>query len=177
MNVKKVILITVAAVAAVAILVGAFWLFPRVVAIAGIAYVSRWELAAEYKDYAAEFNTVKDYVLKNYPSDEGRRLSVTTLLSEHGRTLYDRDTKEYAELPEPIQAALDAVDENAFPSKDSDLDKICVRGERVDFCISSGTYRLVYSPDEKPTWFRSPDDETKIRVKRIKDGWYHVVKE
>lgn len=140
------------------------------------SHTNTWKWVAEYEDYASEFNTVKDYVLENYASEEERVLDVTTLLNEHGRTLYDRDTEEYAELPEPIQAALDAVDENAFPDKDSDLDKICVRGGRVDFCISSGTYRLVYSPDEKPTWFRSSDDETKIRVKRIKDGWYHVVK-
>ena len=140
------------------------------------SHANTWKWTAEYEEYASEFNTVKDYVLENYASEEGRELDVTSLLSAHGRTLYDRDTKEYAELPEPIQAALDTVDENAFPDKDSELDKICVRGERVDFCISYGTYHLVYSPDEKPTWFRSPDDETKIRVKRIKDGWYHVVK-
>ena len=72
-----------------------------------------WKWTAEYEEYASEFNTVKDYVLKNYASEEGRELDVTSLLSAHGRTLYDRDTGEYAELPEPIQAALDTVDENA----------------------------------------------------------------
>ena len=138
-------------------------------------YTGIWIWTAEYKEYASEFNTVKDYMLENYASDETRLLYVTSLLSEHGRTLYDRETEEYAELPENVQAALDAIDENAFPYKHSDLDKICVRGGRVDFCISYGVYRLVYSPDGKPTWFREPDDETPFRVKRIKDGWYHVV--
>lgn len=174
MNVKKVILITVAAVAAVAILVGAFWLFPRVVAIAGIAYVSRWEFAAEYRDYAAEFNTVKDYVLKNYPSDEGRRLSVISLQNEHGRALKDYETEKYAELPADVQSALNTIAEKAF-SQNASLGSIWVHGDRVDFRTIKG-YHLVYSPDGKPKWLRSPDDETEFRVKRIKNGWYHVMK-
>lgn len=140
------------------------------------SYTNTWIWKEEYEDYASEFNTVKDYVLGNYASEEERVLDITSPLSTESRTLYEYETKEYAELPADVQSALDAVDENAFPYKNSDLSKICVRGERVDFCISYGTYRLVYSPDEKPTWFNSPDDETEIRVKRIKDGWYHVVK-
>lgn len=175
MKTKKVMLIAVAAVAAVAILIGVFWLFPRVAAIAGIAYASRWEFAAEYKDYAAEFNTVKNYVLKNYPSDEGGMLSVTSLQNEHGRTLKDDETEKYAELPTDVQSALDTIVENAF-SQNASLETIWIYGDRVDFCTRKG-YRLVYSPDGKPTWLRSPDDETEFRVKRIKDGWYHVMKE
>ena len=174
MKAKKVTLIAVAAVAAVAILAGAFWLFPRAFAIAGIAYVSRWEFAAEYRDYAAEFNTVKDYVLKNYPSDEGRRLSVISLQNEHGRALKDYETEKYAELPADVQSALNTIAEKAF-SQNASLGSIWVRGDRVDFYTSKG-YHLVYSPDGKPTWLRSPDDETEFRVKRIKDGWYHVMR-
>ncbi len=175
MKAKKVILIAVAAVAAVAILVGAFWLFPRVVAIVGIASADRWMFAAEYKDYASEFNTVKDYVLKNYPSDEGRSLSVTSTLNEHGRTLYEYETKEYAELPEKVKSALDTIAEKAF-LQNASVEDIWVYGNRVDFCTIKG-YRLVYSPDGKPTWLHTPDDGEEFRVKRIKDGWYHVMHE
>ena len=169
MKTKKPILIAVAAVAVVAVM----WLISHGVFIGLFAYTSRWEFAAEYEEYASEFNIVKDYVLENYASEERRTLSITSPLSEHGRTLYEYETKEYATLPEEVKAALDTIDEEAF-RQDASIECIHVHGNRVDFWTIKG-YRLVYSPDGKPTWFREPDDETPFRVKRIKDGWYHVV--
>ena len=117
---------------------------------------------------------MKDYVAENYPSEEERWLDVTSALNEHGRTLYEYDTKVYAELPTEVQAALDTIEENAFSSH-AYLNTIRIRGNRVDFCTQVG-YALVYSPDEKPTWMHIANDPTNIRVKKIGDGWYHVKK-
>lgn len=175
MKTKKLILIVVAAVAAVAVTIGVIWLISRIAFIGLFAYASRWEFAAEYQEYASEFNVVKDYVLENYPSEERRILSITSTLSEHGRTLYEYDTKEYATLPEEVKQALDTIVEQAF-SQNASVETIHVHGNRVEFCTIKG-YRLVYSHDGKPTWFCDPDDETEVRVKKIKDGWYHMMKE
>lgn len=138
-------------------------------------YTETWEFAAEYEEYASEFNVVKDYIAGQYASEERQILSVTSPLNEHGRTLYDHDTKEYAELPENVKNALDTIAEEAFTQK-APIETIHVYGNRINFRTMQGYY-LVYSPDEKPTWLHSPDDETDFKVKRIKDGWYHMVKD
>ena len=138
-------------------------------------YTETWAFAAEYEEYASEFNVVKDYIAGQYASEERRILSVTSPLNEHGRTLYDHDTKEYAELPDNVKTALDTIAEKAFTQK-APVESIHVYGNRINFRTMKGYY-LVYSPDEKPTWLHSPDDETDFKVKRIKDGWYHMVKD
>ena len=139
------------------------------------SYTHTWIWSAEYEEYASEFNTVKDYIAGQYASEERRILSVTSTLNEHGRTLYDHDTKEYAELPDNVKTALDTIAEKAFTQK-APVESIHVYGNRINFRTMQGYY-LVYSPDEKPTWLHSPDDETDFKVKRIKDGWYHMVKD
>ena len=173
MKTKKLILIVVAAVAVVAVAVAVMFVASGSFVALSLYFTGIWQHAAEYEEYASEFNVVKDYVLENYASEERRTLSITSPLSEHGRTLYEYETKEYATLPEEVKAALDTIDEEAF-RQDASIECILVHGNRVDFWTIKG-YRLVYSPDGKPTWFREPDDETPFRVKRIKDGWYHVV--
>ena len=53
---KKLILIVVAAVA----VIGVIWLISHLVFIGLFAYTSRWEFAAEYEEYASEFNVVQE---------------------------------------------------------------------------------------------------------------------
>ena len=170
MKVKKVIRLV--AVGAVSVCVA--WLVSRIVLLGVFFYVGRWEWAVEYKDYASEFNTVKDYVMENYASEEEKWVSVSFPLNSPKDfiTLYDPDTKEYAELPEDVKAALETIVDEAF-SSDAHLNTIRICGDRIDFCAQV-PYALVYSPDEKPTWMYIHTDPTDIRVKRIGDGWYHV---
>lgn len=170
MKVKKII----ESVAIVTAFVCVAWLVSRLVLVGIFMYVDRWAWAVEYKDYASEFNTVKDYVMENYASEEEKWVSVSFPLNSPKDfiTLYDPDTKEYAELPEDVKAALETIADEAF-SSDAHLHTIRICSDRIDFCTQV-PYALVYSPDEKPTWMYNYNNPTDIRVKKIGDGWYHV---
>lgn len=131
---------------------------------------NKWIYAAEYDEYADEFNLIKDYVLEEYPNETDKWLSVTSG-SEPNR-LFDPDSD--LDSPDEINEALTLVCRNAFPHKDSYLEVIRIHGNRVSFCIPNGQYALVYSPDEKPSWVNSPTETNGVFVKKIGDGWYHV---
>lgn len=135
-------------------------------------YISTWKVSADYKPYANDFNTVKDYIASEYPDESNKWLSV---LSKDGKSvIYDPDTKKYLQLPSDVAASLDTICKNAFPDKDSFLDTIRIHKNRISFCISRAPYALVFSPDEKPTWLTYSDKEHKVKVKTIGGGWYHV---
>lgn len=133
-------------------------------------YASKWQFCADFKEYEDEFNCVKDYVLQFY---RGSTEKYVVVVRKDGElTLYDPDLRYYFELPEDVSEALEAIEE-AFVPKAS-LDLIRFWGNRVLFATEQ-PYVLVWSPDEKPTWLSSPDDDREISVKKAGDGWYHVV--
>lgn len=137
-----------------------------------IFYGDIWKYCADYEEYADEFNLVKDYIEAEFSNKTDKYLSINSYGGE--LKVYNPDTKEYLQLPDDVKSALYVVDRNGFPNKDSGLELIRIHEGRISFCISNRRYALVFSPDQKPTWVNSPDEEHKVRVKSIGDGWYHV---
>lgn len=82
---------------------------------------------------------------------------------------------EYLTLPDDVALSLDRISKKGFPNKDSNLDVIRIHEGRISFCIVNGNYALVYSPDKKPSWLHAPNENIGVEVKKIQDGWYHVV--
>ncbi len=148
-------------------------------AIIGLAFslnnTHMWKYSADFDEYKDDFVVLKDYVEETFSSEYGKWFFVSTN-GTGTKTLFDPEGKEYLDLPSEVGTSLAIVDSQAFPDKDSNLDVIQVHNERVSFCIENGQYALVYSPKEKPTWLNSPDEDIEIKVKKIGDGWYHVIK-
>jgi hypothetical protein len=141
-----------------------------------VAYNHFWKYSADYVDFANEFNLVKNYIAEEFPNETDKLLTV----SNNGResvSLFDPETKTYLVLPAEISASLKTIRNNAFPDKDSNFDTIRIQDERIAFCISNGEYALVFSPEKKPTWVNSPNEVSRVKLKAIQDGWYHVRKD
>lgn len=136
---------------------------------------SLWQFSADYKNFADDFNVVKDYVADEYPDESDKWLGVS--IHDGETTLYDPELEIYLVLPDDVAESLESLKKNAFPDKDSVLDTIRIQEGRVSFCIENNRYALVYSPEEKPTWMNSPKEDFKVKVKAIKDGWYHVTED
>ncbi|MBE6607367.1 MAG: hypothetical protein E7633_02255 [Ruminococcaceae bacterium] len=137
-----------------------------------VNYNHIWKYCANYEEYADEFNLVKDYIEAEFPNETNKYLSIN---SYGGRLkVYDPDTKEYLQFPDDVKSALYVINRNGFPDKDSNFDIIRIHKGRISFGIENGQYALVFSPNNKPKWVNSPDEDNKIRVKSIGDGWYHV---
>lgn len=140
-----------------------------------VHYNHFWKYSADYKNFADDFNLVKNYVTAEFPDESDKWLSVSNRGSE-GITLFDPELESYLVLPDDVAASLASIRSGAFPDKDSNFDTIRINEGRISFCISSGEYALVYSPDKKPMWVNSSSEDTKVKVKAIQDGWYHVTK-
>ena len=134
---------------------------------------SKWKSAAEYEKYEEQFGVVKDYIFELCGGSCQRHFYIE-YWQEQDRILYDLDLEKYFEVPENIYDALMVLTENAFPDSEARLSQIYVQENRIVFDSKAG-YALVWSPDEKPTWLYSPDEERDISVKKAGDGWYHVV--
>ena len=137
-------------------------------------YVSIWSEVASYEEYADDFNVVKNYIAAEFPNETDKYLSVS-VTSGQGRRLFDPDTDEYLQVPDDVLSSLEVIDKEAFPSKDANFNTIRIYKDRISFGIENGSYELVYSPEQKPTWLNSPEN-TKVFVKKIGDGWYHVAR-
>ena len=133
-----------------------------------------WKWTANFNDYSFQFNKVKEYISSEYTNESDKYLIIVTNKCEK-IMLFDPDTKEYLDLPDEIEEALELIDNKAFCHKDSDFNKIRMHNDRISFCISSGQYAVVYSPSQRPTWVNSPTEDNKVGVKAIGDGWYHVI--
>ncbi len=138
-------------------------------------YNDIWHYSADYEEYADDFNLVRDYFATEFPSETGRWIAISNEGSP-GIKVFDTDTKEYVSVPGDVISSLEIIRNDAFRHKDSLFDAIGIHGDRISFCIENHHYALVYSPNEKPTWVNSPDEDDAVRVKSIGDGWYHVVK-
>lgn len=134
-----------------------------------------WASAADYESYADDFNNVKDYIASTYPQTTDINLSISVKKGENVK-VYDIDAKKYVEVPESIAESLINIDRYAFTDKEAYFYMIRIQKNRISFCISSGQYALVYSPDKKPTWVNVPEEDVDVKVKKIEKGWYHVVK-
>ena len=137
------------------------------------SHTNTWAHSAEFDQYGADFQVVKDYIQAQYPNEYDKYLSVG---HSGGVYLYDPDTGEKLQLPSDVLASLEAISSNGFPHKDADLDVIRIHGDRITFSTTNGQYALVYSPSGTPTWVNSPDETKMASVKTIGDGWYHVAK-
>ena len=136
-----------------------------------------WEFSADYKNYADDFNAVKNYIAAEFPDVTDKDLYISNG-SDKRVGLFDPETNSRLILPDDVAASLNSIYENAFPNKDSVLDSINIHGKRISFCIFIGEYALVYSPDSKPTWVNQPSEvsECKVKVRSLGNGWYHVTK-
>ncbi len=140
--------------------------------IAFFIYASTWKYCADFENYKAEFVLVKDYV-EAYMGENTGTLSVGYYAGEHPYDLYDPRTGQYLDCPPDVRQALRVICYSGFPCKDSQFEYISRDKNAVTFHIISGPYRLVYSPEKKPTIETHSWNEMVVR-KKIKDGWYHV---
>ena len=149
----------------------------QVVKLILLRYNLLWQFSADYKNYADDFNAVKNYIAAEFPDVTDKDLYISDS-SDKRVGLFDPETNSHLILPDDVAASLNSIYENAFPSKDSVLDSINIHGKRISFCIFIGEYALVYSPDSKPTWVNRPSDvsECKVKVRSLGNGWYHVTK-
>ncbi len=148
-----------------------------VIPLAIFSYNHFWKYSADYENYAYDFNLVKNYVAEKYSGESDKRLDVSRDFYSGVIRLYDPETESYLALPGDVAASLTSIDKNAFPDKDSNLYSIRIQDNRISFCIFNGEYALVYSPNQKPSWVNSPNENSKAKAKKIQDGWYHVVKD
>lgn len=173
---KRIVLTVIAIiVAAGAVVLAAYALFPSVLR-AFFNNANMWKYNADFESYKSDFTKVKDYVSETYSSDsKDREKWFFVSNTKDGQTLYDPDNEDYIDIPNDVRASLEAISANGFPDKDSHLYIISIYNDRVSFSIAAGVYALVYSPNEKPTWLSSPDEDKDIKVKKIGNGWYHFV--
>jgi len=141
--------------------------------IAILHHNSIWMLCAEYEQYSNDFNLVKDYIATEFP-EESDKLIIVSYNKDAENGLYDADATKLLTLPDDVALSLDTITKNGF-HQDATFVAIRIHKERITFRAMNG-YALVYSPHKKPTWLHSPDEKISIRVREIKDGWYHVVK-
>lgn len=164
---KTIILCVLCALAIIGVCV--FILFTPLFRIFAFDYAHRWAKNAEFKEYESEFELVKDYFYEHFQEDGWVDLSV-----KEGRLCLFSGIQEDILLPDDVLAALERIQDNAFPNKDGQLDTIRIEKERVTFCVPNGSYALVWSSNGKPVGLNSSDDGRKTWVKQIKKGWYHV---
>ncbi len=151
--------------AAILIVIGSVLVFNLVL----VYHNHMWKYSAEYEEFADDFNKVKDYIAETYSNKSDKWVSISS------KGIFNPETKSYLILPDDVAASLEVIRKGAFPDKDSDLDVIRIHEGRISFCISSGVYALVYSPEQKPKWVNSPNEEERVKVKSLGDGWYHVL--
>lgn len=136
-------------------------------------YTNIWKGCADFDNYRDDFVIVKDYIMSVYPNEDKKLLEISGIKE---KKLYDYDTKTYLNVPEEVLVSLNRICREGCPDKDTNLDTIRIRGDRISFeDLTNGRYALVYSPNEKPRWIHSPDENVKVKVKKIKSGWYHVI--
>lgn len=134
-------------------------------------YTSIWKSCADFETYENEFIIIRNYV-ENYTEECSSILSVS-FSEEHRYDLYDLDKKAYLDTPKEIREAIQTISLYAFCHKDSQFEWISCSKDEIAFQISSGPYKLSYSPDKKPTMKTNTSSDIVLR-KKIKDGWYHV---
>lgn len=140
-----------------------------------VDYNHFWKYSADYENFANDFDLVKNYIIAMFPDESDKWLSVSK--DRNGEiALFDPETESCVILPNDVVSSLTSIHNNAFPDKDSIFDTIRIHENRISFCISNGEYALVYSPDQKPSWVNSPSENSRVKVKSIQDGWYHVAK-
>ena len=136
-------------------------------------YTHLWKLSADFETYADDFTVLKNYIQAEFPNKIDKCLLVSTSDGQ-GIRLFDLDNDEYLQVPDDVLSSLEVIDKEGFPDLDANFDIIRIHKGRISFGIESGHYALVYSPDQKPSWLNSPDENIKVKVKTIGDGWYHV---
>lgn len=136
-------------------------------------YAHTWKYAADYKTYAEQFNTIKDYVIEQFSYEPDRWFSVSVSESKEYR-IYDPESKSYLDCPDEVDSALELIWKNGFPDKEANFDIIRIGENRISFGIENGQYALVYSPLQRPTYVNGPSENKEIFVREIEDGWYHV---
>lgn len=135
-------------------------------------HTDTWKPSAEYKEYSEDFIKVKNYFAEEFPDESYKRLLVSRN-GDQGIRLLDMDSQAYLDLPSDVLSSLEAIEE-AFPDPNYTFDEISITEDKIAFCAYP-RYALVYSPSQKPSCIATPKEDYKTKVKRIGDGWYHVV--
>lgn len=138
-------------------------------------YNSLWQFQADYKEYADDFDAVKNYIEAEFSNETDQWFMVSNAGGQ-GTSLFDPDTDTYLQVPEDVSLALNTISSGGFPNKDSNFDTIRIHEGRISFCIENGQYALVYSPNKWPSWVNAPDENAVAIAKPIGGGWYHVTK-
>ena len=172
---KRSIIICLVVIFTVAIAAAAFLASP-IGKIMLFDYVSTWKYNANFDDYEREFVLIKDYIEGNVEQDKVR-FYYTSALEARPYELYNSTTKEYMDLPEEVYDALKIIDKEAFEDKDSHFSNITYDNGRIIFGGEGIAYGLVYSPDGRPTYLNSADEDFDVKVKKIQKDWYHVVRD
>ena len=139
-------------------------------------YMSTWKYNANFNDYEREFVLIKDYIEDNAEQDKVR-FYYTSALEDHPYQLYNSTTKEYMDCSEEVYDALKTISKEAFEDKDSHFSEITYDNGRIIFSGEGIAYGLIYSPDGKPTYLNSVDEDFDVKVKKIQKDWYHVVRD
>jgi hypothetical protein len=132
-------------------------------------------IVEDFDLYYDDFQTIAD-VAKRYEDGNDQPRSNFLLsgyangvdyLSDHGHRieLSDQELKSLINL------------QKAFKCKDANFIGIRLHGNRIAFETNNGHYTLVYSIDDsEPTYVNSPEENWEIYVTKIRNNWYHVVK-
>ena len=134
----------------------------------------RWAYCVDnFDDYQSDFSTVahycSEYVIQQ--KQNNKEASCQFFYTSQRHLFYDI---QVLQLPDEVQSSVERISQ-AFTYKDSVLHSIYCYGEEVYFCIENGQYALVYSPLRKPSSLDG-NSESDVFVKKIQDGWYHVVR-
>lgn len=162
------------------IIIGVAVAFYGIIAVLNGVYInaSRWYYnVKDFDIYYKDFQTLVD-VAKRYES-ETEKSNEHFLLAEYKKgVLYLNYQGKRINLSEEEFKSLNNIPK-AFQCKDALFYGIGIYKNRISFNIhGSHYYALVYSADNsKPTYVNTPDENDDVFVKKVRDNWYHVVKD
>ena len=129
----------------------------------------------DFEKYENDFNIIKDKMLQYINIAEETNLHDFWIEFNNG-VICCKYNKKFIDLNEKETEALNNISTKAFRCKDAQLSKITVYKNRIAFNTEGNLYALVFSADDKkPQFICFPDESLKIKIKKIKDNWYHVV--
>lgn len=136
-------------------------------------YRELWKDNADFKNYANDFKTISEFLLKEYPEATDKWLGVS-IEDVAGRGIYDSDINNLIECPTEVKAALNTICDFGFPSNTAIFEAIRVCDGNVYFCISNGKYALLYTEENEPIWYDNSVEDKAIYVSKIEERWYHI---
>lgn len=136
-------------------------------------YREQYKDNADFKNYATEFKTISEFLLKEY-SDATEKWLGVSIEDVEGRGIYDSDINELIECPTEVKNALNTICDFGFPSETAIFEAIRICDGNVYFCITSGRYALVYAKEDIPSWYDTTVEDKDIHSSKIEAHWYHI---